>query len=84
MRKEIYRKAGKLFEEGRVKVDYESEKAVYFTVQGNKDSYSVIIRKDGKHACTCAFASIHAGKDILCSHIYASLAMLMFAGRGVE
>lgn len=79
MRKELYRKAGRLFEEGRVKVDYESEKAVYFTVKGSKDTYSVIIRRDGKHSCTCQYSSIHAGKDAFCSHIYASLAMLMFA-----
>jgi len=84
MRKELYRKAGKLFEEGRVKVDYESDKAVYFTVKGSGDSYSVIIRKDGKHSCTCAYASIHAGKDVLCSHICAALAMLMFSGRTSE
>lgn len=79
MRKELYRKAGKLFEEGRVKVDFESDKAVYFTVKGSRDSYSVIIKKDGKRSCTCAFASIHAGKDVLCSHICAALAMLMFS-----
>ena len=63
-----------------VRFDYESEKAVYFTVQGKRDSYSVIIRSDGKHSCTCAYASIHAGKEVLCSHMCAALAVLMFSG----
>lgn len=83
MRKKLYRKAGKLFQDGMVKLDYESDKAVYFTVRGVRDSYSVIIRSDGKHSCTCAYASIHAGKEVLCSHICAALAMLMFSG-GIE
>jgi hypothetical protein len=81
MKRELYKKARKLFENGKVRVDHESDKAVYFTVRGVKGEYSVIIRSDGKHSCTCPFASIHASKEVLCSHICAAIAMLMFAGR---
>lgn len=81
MKKDLYRKARKLFEMGRVKVDNETEKAVYFTVRGDKDEYSVILRSDGKHSCTCPYASIHADKEVHCSHICAAIAMTMFAGR---
>lgn len=81
MKKTLYRKARKLFEDGKVRVDHDGDKAVYFRVQGAKEEYSVIICSDGRHSCTCPFASIHARKEVLCSHICAAIAMLMFAGR---
>jgi len=81
MKKDLYKKSRKLFEEGRVRVDHETEKAVYFTIRGDKNEYSVILRRDGKHSCTCPYASIHADKEVLCSHICAAIAMTMFAGR---
>lgn len=81
MKKELYRKARKLFEGGGVKVEDETEKAVYFKVRGEKEEYSVILRASGKHSCTCPYASIHADKEVLCSHICAAIALTMFAGR---
>ena len=81
MKKDLYSKSRKLFEGGGVRVDHETEKAVYFTVRGNEDEYSVILLSDGKHSCTCLYASIHADKEVLCSHICAAIAMTMFASR---
>jgi uncharacterized Zn finger protein len=81
MKKDLYRKARNLFEEGRVRVGQETEKAVYLTVRGDTEEYSVILRRDGKHSCTCPYATIHADKEAICSHICASIALLMFAGR---
>jgi|TARA_B100000315_G_C14587207_1_gene593680 phosphopantetheine adenylyltransferase len=79
MKKDIYKKARKIFDQSRVKVDNETSKAIYFTVEGDKDKYSVIMQSDGKLSCTCPYSSIHANKEVFCSHICATIAMTMFS-----
>jgi len=66
--KEVERKARKLFREGRVRLDFESEKRVYFTVY-SRDVHSVIYDKErGEFKCDCKYFSV---KQRECSHIIA-------------
>ena len=66
--KEIEKKARKLFREGRVRLDFESEKRIYFTVY-SRDVHSVIYDKEkNDFKCDCKYFSV---KQKECSHIKA-------------
>jgi hypothetical protein len=66
--KEIEKKARKLFREGRVRLDFESEKRIYFTVY-SRDVHSVIFDKEkNDFRCDCKYFSV---KQKECSHIKA-------------
>lgn len=77
MKKEMYEKAFNLVKNRRIVIDNEGEKAVYFTARGGTGTYSVIIKPNGMHSCTCMQATIHANKEALCSHICAAIALLV-------
>jgi len=71
--KEIEKKARKLFREGRVRLDFESEKRIYFTVY-SRDVHSVIFDKEkNEFKCDCKYFSV---KQRECSHIKASKLLL--------
>jgi hypothetical protein len=66
--KELEKKARKLFKEGRVKLDFESEKRVYFSVY-SREIHSVIFDKEkNEFKCDCKYFSV---KQKECSHIKA-------------
>lgn len=67
--KEIREKGIRLFREGRVRKDIDTERRVYFVVQGETEKHSVIFDKTrGVWSCDCKFSSM---KSRECSHIYA-------------
>jgi hypothetical protein len=71
--KEIEKKARKLFREGRVRLDFESEKRIYFTVY-SREVHSVIFDKEkNEFKCDCKYFSV---KQIECSHIKACKLLL--------
>jgi predicted nucleic acid-binding OB-fold protein len=66
--KEIEKKARRLFREGRVRKDFESEKRIYFTVY-SREVHSVILhREKNEFKCDCKYFSV---KQKECSHIKA-------------
>jgi hypothetical protein len=66
--KELEKKAKKLFKEGRVKLDFESGKRVYFSVY-SREIHSVIFEKEkNEFKCDCKYFSV---KQKECSHIKA-------------
>jgi len=71
--KEIEKKARKLFREGRVRLDFESEKRIYFTVY-SREVHSVIFDKEkNEFKCDCKYFSV---KQRECSHIKACKLLL--------
>jgi len=71
--KEIEKKARKLFREGRVRLDFESEKRIYFTVY-SRDVHSLIYDKEkNDFKCDCKYFSV---KQKECSHIKACKLLL--------
>jgi len=66
--KEVERKARRLFREGRVRLDFKSEKRIYFTVY-SREVHSVIFDKEkNEFKCDCKYFSV---KQKECSHIIA-------------
>lgn len=69
--KEIKQKATKLLKTGKVKKDLDTEKRIYFTVEGESERHSVIFEKRKKEwKCDCKFNSLHHKR---CSHIFACM-----------
>lgn len=67
---ETRRKGTKLFEEGMVKEDLETDKRIHFRVIGESDVHFVIFDKEkNQFSCDCAFFTLHQKK---CSHIIAA------------
>ena len=62
-------KSRKLLKNGKVRKDMDSEKRLFFTVDGESESYSVIFDRDkGIWSCECKYSSM---KNKECSHIHA-------------
>ena len=71
--REIERKARKIFREGRVRLDFGSEKRIYFTVY-SREVHSVIFDKEkNEFKCDCKYFSV---KQKECSHIKACKLLL--------
>ena len=71
--REIERKARKIFRERRVRLDFESEKRIYFTVY-SREVHSVIFDKEkNEFKCDCRYFSV---KQKECSHIKACKLLL--------
>ena len=69
--REIIQKGKILFEMDKVKKEIDTEKRVYFTVEGKSESHSVIFDKGKKEfKCDCKFNSLHQKR---CSHIVACM-----------
>jgi hypothetical protein len=70
---EIEKKAKKIFREGRVRLDFKSEKRIYFTVY-SREIHSVIFDKEkNEFKCDCKYFSV---KQKECSHIKACKLLL--------
>ena len=68
---EIIRKGKILLELGKVTKELDTEKRVYFTVEGESERHSVILEKRKKeYKCDCKFNSLH---NRVCSHAYACM-----------
>lgn len=68
---EIIQKGKILFEKGKVIKDIDTNKRVYFTVEGESEKHSVIFEKEKKEwKCDCKFNSLHHKR---CSHIIACM-----------
>ncbi len=66
--KEVERKARRILREGRVRLDFKSEKRIYFTVY-SREVHSVIFdRERNEFNCDCKYFSV---KQKECSHIIA-------------
>lgn len=65
----IRRKGYWLFKSGKVKKEIETEKRIYFKVEGETEEHSIIFDKiKKKFTCDCSYFSL---KFRECSHIYA-------------
>lgn len=65
----IKKKARKLFREGRVKKELETEKRIHFLVKGYTENHFVIFNKSKmEFSCDCPYFSL---KEKNCSHIEA-------------
>lgn len=74
MRKHIFLKGLNLYEEGRVRIDVETDNAIYLIVEGENKMYDVRLMKDGTFNCTCARGSLQGARyGAMCSHIIASV-----------
>jgi len=66
---EVKRKGARLFSDGRVKKEMDTDRRAYFEVQGETERHSVVFYKQrGEWSCDCKFSSM---KNRECSHIYA-------------
>jgi len=71
--KEIKKKGIKLFKEGKVKKEIETEKRIHFKVIGYTEEHDVIFDKQkNKFECDCKYFTLSRKK---CSHILASKLM---------
>lgn len=74
MRKHIFLKGLNLYEESKVRMDVETENAIYLIVEGENEMYDVRLMKDGTFNCTCARGSLQGVcYGAMCSHIIASI-----------
>lgn len=74
LRTRIFKKGLSLYESGKVVSDGESEKAAYFIVTSEHESYKVRIVSDGTFNCTCMRGTLHgAKKGLICSHVVAAI-----------
>ena len=70
----LRKKSEKLVREGKVKKDMDSNRRMFFTVEGSSGTYSVIFdREKGTWSCDCKYSSMK-GKE--CSHIHACKLMI--------
>jgi len=69
--KEIIQKGKLLLKSGKVTKDFDTEKRIYFTVEGESEKHSVIFEKGKKEfKCDCKYNSLHHRK---CSHVIACM-----------
>ncbi len=69
--KEIIQKGKALLKSGKVTKDIDTEKRIYFTVEGESEKHSVIFEKEKKEfKCDCKFNSLH---HKICSHVLACM-----------
>lgn len=67
---EIRVKAEILVRDGKVKKDLDTEKRVYFEVNGDSENHSVIFdKKTGEFFCDCRYFTLNQRE---CSHILAA------------
>lgn len=72
LKTKIFKKGRSIFEAGKVHPDGETEKAAYFTVEGEHESYKLRISSDGTFNCTCMRGTLHGStKGSVCSHVIA-------------
>lgn len=68
---EIIWKGKLLLEKGKVTKDLDTEKRIYFTVEGESEKHSIIFEKRKKEwKCDCKYNSLHHRR---CSHIFACM-----------
>lgn len=68
---ELVRKGKILYEMDKVAKDIDTERRIYFSVEGKSGKHSVIFKKEKKEfKCDCKFNSLH---DRKCSHIFACM-----------
>ncbi|MHB8586783.1 MAG: hypothetical protein ACYDDF_13230 [Thermoplasmatota archaeon] len=75
MRTDIYAKGARLLREGRIRLEDESDNAVYFRVHGDTGDHLIRIGSDNRFSCTCTAASIREPR-LLCSHVVGCLLAL--------
>jgi hypothetical protein len=68
--KEIKKKGYQIFNENKIRKDFETEKRIHFLVEGESETHSVIFDKEkNEFICDCKFSTLKEG---MCSHIYAA------------
>lgn len=77
MQRDVYVKALRLVDEGRVKIEDETDKAVYFSVDGETGRWLVRLMRDNTFNCTCTWGSLQgASHGAFCSHVLAAVLVL--------
>ena len=77
MERTLYKKALGLATGGRVAIEEETDKAVYFAVRGESDEHKVRVQRDHTVSCTCPYFSLRGvTKGAHCSHVIAALLVL--------
>ena len=67
---DIKKKAQSLFEQGKVKVEFGTDKRIHFKVLGKTEEHSVIYDKEkDEWSCDCQFFAL---RQKTCSHILAA------------
>lgn len=73
----IFSKGLAIYESGKVRPDGESDRTVYFIVEGEHEQYKVRVSSDGTFSCTCMRGTLHgASKGSVCSHVVAAIMFL--------
>lgn len=73
----IFAKGLRMFEQGKVLPEGETEKTAYFAVQGEHENYKVRISSNGTFNCTCMRGTLHGStKGSICSHVVATILYL--------
>jgi len=73
----IFTKGLAIYESGKVKPDGESDRTVYFIVEGEHEPHKVRLSSDGTFSCTCMRGTLHgATKGSVCSHVFAAMLFL--------
>jgi len=73
----IFTKGLAIYESGKVKPDGESDRTVYFIVEGDHEPHKVRLSSDGTFSCTCMRGTLHgASKGSVCSHVFAAMLFL--------
>jgi hypothetical protein len=73
VRSEIYAKAARIVAESRIRVEDETENAVYFRIRGDTGDHLVRLSSDSRFSCTCTAASFKGPRGALCSHAIAAI-----------
>jgi len=68
VKSEIKEKGERLFKEGRVKKDFETEKRIHFTVISSEKHFVIFDKIKNKWECDCKYFTL---REKECSHIYA-------------
>jgi uncharacterized Zn finger protein len=73
----IFTKGLAIYESGKVKPDGESDRTVYFIVEGDHEPHKIRLSSDGTFSCTCMRGTLHgASKGSVCSHVFAAMLFL--------
>lgn len=67
---QVRKKADLLFNEGKVKKEFETDKRIHFKVIGETGTHSVIFDKEkNEFSCDCKYFTLH---NRICSHAIAA------------
>ena len=79
----IFAKGLAIFKSGKVVHDGETERVIYFIVEGEHEKHKVRVVSDGTFGCTCMRGTLHgSSKGAICSHVIAAIIYLAERSKG--